>query len=347
MEKKLYIIIGCDTDPDRTGFLEGLPVDTLSWRGMLEGAPLLKEKLRELHDSNNREPIISWCLRVDYQIKKYYGAYSSIIEKHKEFLLNLESSGDELAWHPHFWKDDGATGAWYQECHDVPWQVEMLQNAYADYQSILPGRAKSVRMGWDYHNNETLAILKELGVDVDFSAIPGMKIDPSQDHLAAFNTYDWYYAPNRPYYPSKADYRKEAPNSDQSINLLEAPNFVSTSRVWGLLRGLVMTKKMRDVRQLLYALQRPSYWINITGKPKFARPVFSELGKRIANNERTFFVSYFHPDELLENKNPLYSLEYMYQNMAGLLELADKRNVEPIFIPASDIPKLVREGVSA
>ncbi|MBN4076351.1 hypothetical protein JYT16_01400 [Gemmatimonas aurantiaca] len=344
MAKKLYIIIGCDTDPDRKNFLDNLPMDTLSWRGMLEGAPLLKEKLKDLHDSNGKEPIISWCLRVDYQIKKYYGAYSSIIEKHKELFLNLESSGDELAWHPHFWKDDQATGAWYQECHNVDWQVAMLKDAYADYQRVLPGRAKSVRMGWDYHNNETLGTLENLGVGVDFSGIPGMRIEPSQNHLTAFNSYDWYYAPNRPYFPSRTDYRREAIDSEQSFRILEAPNFVSKSRLWGLLRGLVMAKKMRDAKQLLYALRRPSYWINITGKPTLAQPVFRELEKSLKRNERTFFVSYFHPDELLDNKHHLYSLENMNFNLGVMLRLAEKFNVDLVYLSASEIPKQIGAG---
>ena len=148
MNKTVYIVIGCDTDPDRKSFFADLPEDSLSWRGMLEGIPLMKKKVSEIKDSHGNKPLFSWCLRVDHQIKEYYGKYNHILETYKSFFEELEKDGDELAWHPHFFKYDPVKNDWYQEFKDVDWQVKMLQEAHADYMSVFPGRAKSVRMGF-------------------------------------------------------------------------------------------------------------------------------------------------------------------------------------------------------
>ncbi len=337
MERKLHIVIGCDTDPDRSDFLDNLPENSLGWRGMLEGIPQMKERLKNIHDTAGKEPVLTWCLRVDHQIRKIHGSYSYILDKHKNFLLHLEQSGDELAWHPHFWNYDEHARTWYQECFDVDWQIAMLEEAHAAYQKALPNRARTVRMGWDYHNNRTFATLQRLGVELDFSAIPGMKIDPKTKQQRSVNFFDWYHSPNRPYTPKLSDYRREAGDGDESFTLHEAPNFVSESRVWGVIRGLALARKMKSPLQLLYGILRPTYWINITAKPSLFAPIARQLEKNIKRQEHTVFVTYFHPDELIENKHRLYSLENMANNISEMLRVADRTQATPIFTRAHEL----------
>jgi hypothetical protein len=339
MEKIIYVIIGCDTDPDRNDFLNNLPSDTLSWRGMLEGIPRAKEELQNTNDSYGNEPIFTWCLRADYQIKKIYGSYNYIIREHQDFLIELEQSGDELGWHPHFWKDDNSQ--WYQECFDVNWQTEMLKNAHAEFMEIFPERAKSVRMGWDYHNNNTFSTLQELGVNVDFSGIPGLKIKPKEESTRSVNFFDWSLTPNNPYFPSKQDYRREVKDNEKPSLLLESPNYVSKSIIWGFISGLVLSKKMKDIRPLLNAFRRPTYWINITGKPKLFAPIIDQAIRMINYEKKIFFVTYFHPDELLNNRSSLYSLNNLVDNIFLLTSTANNYGIITKFIPAKDIRKYI------
>lgn len=337
MEKTVYIIIGCDTDPDRESFLDNVPKDTLSWRGMLEGIPKAKDEFSDLLDSEDKPPVFSWCLRADEQIKNIHGSYNYILNTHKELFLELENNGDELSWHPHFFKLDESNNNWYQEFRDINWQTDMLKKAYSAYQEILPGRAKSVRMGWDYHNNETFATLQELGVEIDFSGIPGLCIKPKNDNVRSVNFFDWSLSPNHPYYPNLNDYRKKAKGDEKSFSLLEAPNFVSKSFIWGMISGLVLAKKMKDVNQIFRALLNPTYWITITGKTKLFAPVVNHIAKELKHQEKIFFVSYFHPDELIDNNNPLYSFENMKDNISMLLSSAAKSGAKTKFIKASEI----------
>ena len=342
MGRKLYIVIGCDTDPDREGYVGKIPENTLSWRGMLEGSLALKDSLQKVTDSRGVSPVISWCLRADYQIKKTYGSYGHILSEHKQFFLDLETSGDELSWHPHFWNYDEEQKCWYQDFLNREWQLEMLEKAHADYQQHLPGRAKSVRMGWDYHNNETIAKLDQLSVEVDFSGIPGLKLDPKNDQARAANFFDWYLTPNHPYFPSRNDYRREARDAEQTLGILESPNFVSKSLMWSMVRGFALGLKMKDPIQVLRALIRPSYWIGITGKPRYFIPVVSQLKRIPAEQSNVVFVSYFHPDELIENNSTLYSLANMKENIKTLVSKADRLGFETRFVRARDIPDLIQ-----
>jgi len=313
---------------------------------MLEGIPRAKEKLRNLTDHKGQPPIFTWCLRVDYQVKSIHGSYSAILEKHADFLRSLEDTGDELAWHPHFWNFDSKRNQWYQEVDDVDWQVNMLREAHAAYISMLPGRARSVRMGWDYHNNDTFATLEELGVEVDFSGIPGIQILPRKNNQGGENFYDWYLSPNRPYYPAINDYRSEADRKEEACTLLESPNFVSESFLWGLFRGAVMAKKMKDPMQIFRAIRRPTYWIGITGKPFFFMPLIAQVDRTLRKHNSVVFVTYFHPDELLENKHKMYSLEFMEENLWLLSQYASRWKARIEYLRASDIKRLVQGDLS-
>ena len=94
---------------------------------------------------------------------------------------------------------------------------------------------------------------------------------------------------------------------------------------------------MKSPLQVLYGLLRPTYWINITGKPSLFAPIARQLEKNIKRQVNTVFVTYFHPDELIENKHRLYSLENMASNILEVLRVADKMEATPVFIRAHDL----------
>jgi hypothetical protein len=337
VDKNIYVVIGCDSDPDRANLIDNLPANTLSWRGMLEGISRAKERLQQIHDSDGKMPVFTWCLRVDYQIKRFYGAYNHFLKEHKDFLLDLEKDGDELGWHPHFWNYDETLDLWYQDCFNIEWQVQMLKEAHAAYLEVFPGRARTVRMGWDYHNNHTFTTLQELGVEVDFSGIPGLQVQAIKERSRTANFFDWSHSPNRPYYPAKADYRREAKQGEPAFSLLESLSFVSKSFIWGIISGLVLAKKMRDPRPLLRSLRSPAYWINITGKPSYFKPLIAQVERTLRATDKIVFVTYFHPDELIDNNSPLYSLDFMEENIRLLVETAKRLGAKTKFIRAREI----------
>src|SRR5258708_24347533 len=100
------------------------------------------------------------------------GAYEWFLQAHAPLLRSLQQSGDELAWHPHFWRRADQNGTWVQEIADVDWQVDMLRPAHAALRAAFPGPLRRVRMGWGYHNDRTGHALAALGLTVHLSAAP-------------------------------------------------------------------------------------------------------------------------------------------------------------------------------
>ena len=342
MPRTLFVVIGCDTDPDRPAFVtEASDTSRLVWKGMLDGIPRAKDALRSVTDSESHEPVFTWCLRVDEQVEAYHGDVAWVLREHANFLNELEGTGDELAWHPHFWRFDEPGSFWFQEVLDTEWQGNLLQRAHAAYREVLSGRALSVRMGWDFHNNRSLQALDALGVLIDFSAIPGVKIDPQGDRATSFNAYDWLISPTHAYRPSKTDYRRPAMEGEQALGVIEAPISVSESFFWGMFRGAVMTKKMRNATQFFRALRHPTYFVGITGKPTLFAPLISQLRRSLDRGRDGLFVTYFHPDELLDNPHRVYSLENMVANVRRLVEWSESNDVRTRFIRAQDIPEVM------
>jgi hypothetical protein len=275
-------------------------------------------------------------LRVDFQVKEMCGAYDYILTEHNGFLLDLERAGDELAWHPHFWDYDTSRGVWYQNHEDVDWQVTMLEDAFEAYQRNLPGRGSTVRMGWSYHNNRTFGTLDRLGVRTDISGCPGLKISPRDTKRRLSNFYDWSITPRRPYYPSAEDYRREATAGERSLTILALPNFVCRSAFWGLVSGLVLSRKMRDLRQIGYALARPTYMATIPCKPAIFRPMLAQMKNDIQRVDCLIYSSLLHADELIENAHHIYSLENMRDNLRSILKLGKELGVRIVYAKASD-----------
>lgn len=335
--KSLNIIIGCDVDPDRNSFLPGQETNRLGWRGMLEGIPLGKEKTRTILDSDGKPPVFTWCIRVDHQVKQLCGSYDYVLVNHTKFLVELEKSGDEIAWHPHFWRYDEALRKWYQELADIDFQVKMLEEASAAFSAAMPGRGKTVRMGWSYHNNRTFATLDKLGIQIECSSIPGLRILPKNQDVHWDGFYDWVGTPDDPYYPSRDDFRRPARDGEKAVSVLEVPCFMTHSAAWGIFAGLVLSRKMKTLSPLTAALRRPAYIVNITGKPSLFRPLLSTLDKRLRRQEKTTFLTYFHADELVDNVHPVYKLEHMLTNLRSVLECAARNDVKVKFLRALDL----------
>jgi hypothetical protein len=218
----------------------------------------------------------------------------------------------------------------------------MLLQAHRAFVAVLPGRPKSVRMGWDYHNNLTFRTLQQLGVAVDFSALPGLRTDWRASNRTQENLFDWFETPRLPYFPSTSDYRRPPRSGDDSCTLLEVPTFTSTSWIWGMICGLQLARKTGSLTPLLQAVRRPTYFINLTGEPRYYSPLLAQLKRDLSSSKEEcgFFVTYFHPDELLDNKSSLYDLNSVRTNLNSILQLCRSRNTEVVFVPAREIPRL-------
>ena len=185
----------------------------------------------------------------------------------------------------------------------------------------------------------------ELGIEVDISAFPGLKIPPDGKQRAISNFYDWYDTPSEPYYPSIEDYRRPAKKNEKSCSVLEVPNLTAKSLFWGIISGLVLTKKTASIRQLGYSLAKPRLFPAITCSPKLFKPLQSTIKSTLTKKNHLVYATGLHADELIKNVHPAYSLENMAANIESLLKLADGINAKLKFIRGCDIKKYVTDSI--
>ena len=337
MTKTVYVTIACDTDPDRKRLLPETPDDSLRWRGLTEGIPAVKTAVRHLVDDSGRGPKFTWCLRVDHQVQKLHGSFEYVLTEHNALLKDVAATGDELSWHPHFWRYDAEKKIWYQELNDKAWQVRMLEEAVAAYRRVFPDHPRTLRTGWDYHSPESFAAIDKLGLEVDLSAVPSQETMPTNSEARSSNFYDWAVTPNEPYRPSRSDFRRACKNGEQAYNIWEFPVFVSRSLLWGLIRGAVSARRMKDPRKLWRGLLNPSYFANITARPRLYSAIISQMRKELAIRDKLYFVTFFHPDEVLPNVDPLYSLENMRENLERLRAVAHRSGAKLEFVTAREL----------
>jgi len=342
--RTVYLVISCDVDPDRERLLDGVPPGQLTWRGVTDGIPAVKDAVRGVTDAGGREPVFTWFVRADEQIRALQGAYEWFVHAHPSLLRSLQQSGDELGWHPHFWRLDPRTRRWFQEIEDVAWQRDMLRGAHRALAAALSGPLQSVRMGWSYHSNSTYEALDALGIAVDLSAIPGLRTLGGNPPTRGENLFDWHSTPPAPYRPSPADYRRPARSGERPRRLLEVPCFVSTSRAWGLVASAQLVRKTGNVAQLWDGVRRPTYCINVTARPGLFAPLVTHLRNVLRRRPTTgplVFETHFHADELVPNRSGLYDLRNVRPNIEAVVRACAESGTPLEFVPARRIPTLV------
>lgn len=335
---RVPIVIGCDTDPDRSSFVGPLPEDRLVWRGMLEGIPALKRELADLRDADGRAPRVTWLVRADEQVRDLCGSYAWCLEAHRGFFDALVAGGDALGWHPHFWRYDAAGRRWYQEVEDSAWQATMLREAHRALG--LAGLAPaSVRMGWSYHTTDTFHTLDALGVQLEFSPFPGLRSYRRAPRARDENQFDWYPTPRTSFHASRRDHRVAARAGEPAARMLTLPCWTATSRLWGSVAGAQMARKSRLPGLLWDSLHRPSYVINLTAGPKLFAPLVKGLRNclklaRAGLGPAPAFATYFHPDELIPNRSAMYARAHVRENLVAVLDCIRAEGAQPQFTTA-------------
>ncbi|HTR20672.1 MAG TPA: hypothetical protein VMH88_07450 [Gemmatimonadales bacterium] len=340
--RTVYLVLSCDTDPDRPGFLDGPTNAPLTWRGMTEGIPAVKQLVRGVSDSAGREPVFTWFLRADEQMQRVYGDYAAIARTQHALLRSLAGSGDELGWHPHFWRREGDNGRWFQEVEDIEWQLDMLRQAHRDLAAVLPGGPQSVRMGWAYHNTRSYGELEALGLHVDCSALPGYRTYRGSPPTRGENYFDWHATPRQPFRPSRADHRRPPRATEGAFRLLEAPSYMASSLPWSLVSGVQLGRKTGDFGLLWDAVRRPTYCINVTARAMLFAPLVAELRRamRRPGTDPILFSTQFHADELVPNRSRLYRIHSLRENIEALVRACHEADTRVEFVQALRIPAL-------
>ena len=334
MQKKANVILCCDADQDR-GQSKSIGPEEFSWKGISNGIPALIDAVSDIENTHRIKVQFNWFFRSDLQMEKVYRNPAWPYESLRRVLDRVARRGDEIGWHPHFWRlhDDGTS--WFQETDDLGYIGLCLKKGFNAIPSDL--RPRTVRTGWDFHNAFTMGSLSALGLVADLSALPGVSDVGRFDSKTGerIGVRDWDGVPDRPYVPSRGNYKLEAKNPAERLEIVEIP--VSTYRLpssMQLVKGV--RNKLRGIKART-VLSEP--YLTKSGKLLKAA-VNYHLARRDAVNVP--FVVEFHADELLRDSGS-YSLRNALKNISLLIDSYRKAGMHPSFSRAGDVALELRE----
>ena len=341
--KELTIVICCDADPDRERFgATPLVKDhvPLEWKGLDVGIPKLIKLVEPLRDSYQHSPAFTWLIRSDDQIQTFTGRPSSF-PLHENLWSLMLKRGDELGWHPHYWRI--MDGLWQQEIDDDQWKSRVLTEAHQDLsQQIL---IKTAKTGWCFMDQLTMNTFRELGVSCDVSAMPQQKYSPARQQGKAFyGQYHWAETPTLPYFPSSADYQKGddvplgmGPSYLKSSSLLEVPITTGVDPWITALENFVLSCRRKQWPQKRPGQSHTS--LKISFAPFLFRRLLKSRFDQILQSPPPLIHVYFHPDECLPERgrlSHLYRAEHIVQNIQFILAMAKKKGYSTRFSTVSE-----------
>jgi hypothetical protein len=182
----------------------------MPWKGYEKAVEFFKEFRAELEGLSEAPVHLTWCYRMDPQVKEIHGDAGWAIVNYPEQLNSLVNAGDELGLHTHPFRWDEKTGRWLQDYGNQPWVEHCVRMAFETFRSQLGRPCVSFRFGDRWMNNPTFALLEQLGVKYDLTLEPGSKKLPSYHPKMPFTGAipDQRRVPRRMYRPAKSNYKK-------------------------------------------------------------------------------------------------------------------------------------------
>ena len=343
----LDVVIGCDCDPDRPQY-GGTRYDTrapLRWRGVREGIRRAREIADGVRDDFGNPARITWCVRSDLQMQEIYGDCAWAYSEFSDLWEHLARCGDEIAWHPHLWRWHEQEACWYQEIEDEDWIRRCLREGHRALSDRMGHAPTTSRMGWEFHNNVTMQQLNDLGIRVDFSAIPGRYTAGRPDKWGSmFNCHvDWRGTPEYPYHPSVLDFRTRADGHGTALDVLELPMSVFRSPLLAagaFARRLANASGFKGLTQVLRSaksVQDPVKAYVTTRPAIFARLVMAKIGEAKRLGHATL-VTAFHADDMCIERDRfglIYDALHLGTNLEGMRTRTKQAGVALSFTTAS------------
>jgi hypothetical protein len=344
----IKVIIGCDCDQDREDY-GGTRYDSrdrpLIWDGLrttLHETQTITERI--LRDTGITVRF-TLNIRVDEQVEASHGEPAWVIRTLREALRNAEQNGHEIAWHPHLWRWSDTAESWIQEQDDRDWIWDRLHTWHKAFVDAWGEGPRSVHGGWMFQNNTSMQALDDVGIAVEYSALPGMAIPgrPTRDGSLYCGACDWSTSPRHEYYPSRQDYRigPRRPDDSTALGLLEIPTFTFCSSLIHILRALSNVTRLRGRRRWhsIFEESAGHVFVNAVSSPFFFRRSFLAFLREYT--AFPIFVAYFHADELLPERctsyrRHLYNGQNLATNIRFMIDTARQAGISLEFIRAQD-----------
>jgi hypothetical protein len=172
------------------------------WSRTTDGLADLQDVFGRLAKHAGTRVDATWFVRADRHIAAAEGRVLAVFDRFDDFLRERQAAGDAIGWMPQAYSGRGG--------HIDYTDLASTHAALRDH-GWSPG---CVRMGGCFHDNRSMGLLDEFGIDVDCSAIPGRQKFDGGWQL------DWLDTPQSAYRPSLADYRRPG---RPDLRILELP----------------------------------------------------------------------------------------------------------------------------
>jgi hypothetical protein len=264
----MKILIGCDVDPTLPVMLRR-PPDTDIWK-TLDHIDSLVAIMGDVL------PVITWLIRSDESVRFCTGSYASGFISRQTLWRSLMDRGHELGWHMHHFSFDRRHGSFAFD-PDPSWLSDAHDSLAEHFQ------VRATRVGWDYGSTALFNSLDKLGIQIDFSALPGN----IGWHRAGLDRVivDWRRCLPFPYHPDRHDYQQEGPNA---LRLLEVPITQFSNSLPGMAKRCVW--RIRNRCCSMTGLRNKTLKMTDPWQPPTVHH----------STESSIGAFFFHPDELTE-----------------------------------------------
>ncbi len=246
----------------------------------------------------------TWFVRADLSIKKQFGSITHLLDK--QIWYKFKEKGDEIGWHPHFYKEDSKN---LQET-DVHKILDEAEKSFNEVKKRI--QVSSVRVGRLYSHELLLKKFSQWKIQIDSNCLPSRK---REDKNMAF---DWSISPFYPYFPSESDYRRPPFTNENHIDILEVPY------------STILIKTDYDDKEI-------RRYINLSYHNKFIK---GSLNQMELNNP---IVVVFHPFELIKNDNDSklisFNIDEAIKNLGEIVSYFQCRGFEVEFITLKELKK--------
>lgn len=334
MRPTVCVVLCVDADPDRPeygGARYDCP-DKLTWSWLSELASKIDRLRKNVWQTSGVRLLLTWFLRSDSQIRAIYGDAGWALKEFELVWKGISEAGDELGWHPHYWRWSESSKCWYNEIIDTDYMLESYDVGFTAFKDTMGFQPAACRTGINFHNNHTMMKLDDLGVKVDLSAHSGLTYYYSRPKVGGNvrEGFDWGRAPLDPYHPSGEDYQSRS-TSDRPLKILEVPMTVwcKTPSSFAFWKGLIPFRvggKLRFVRPIM----RGWFVANVWGDPYRFELGVEEVFKRAKAKGIAHYGSSLHPDDLTDLNYRRFA-----QNLDYLIRTAEAKNIELSFNTAS------------
>jgi len=311
---ELLIALTFDLDPDI--FDESVaPSDArtkISWRCIEEALPRIREQLGEIAAAP-----ASWFVRVDNQIEALWGRAAWLLEEYGEAFQTAAGAGDEIAWHPHLYRREGA--GWAQET-DPAALSEKMEAALTDMRAF-GWSPRCGRIGEAYGAPAIFETYERLGIGYDSTAMAGRR------RVDAERMIDWEPTPHAAFRPSRADHR--VPGSP-AYDVVELP------------MSMLRVRADYDAEPFLR-------YLDLSFHPRALQP---DLDRFAA--EASYVVTITHPSAILPEFEPAgghglisFRPEALADNLRALIAAATCAGRTPRFVTISELGDELSRALAA